>query len=367
MSGLGALHWVGTLPAFEAHPDFSVLIDQDQPVRLLTTILEKGTIPHALLFAGVKGVGKLTAAVIFAMACNCLGKDPGPVTDGDKRFQAGGTQPGSAEPCGICRSCRKILSGNHPDIIFVQPSGNYIKIDQIRSLRSTLAMKPYEAGIRVVLISSSHTMNKPAGNALLKVLEEPPDQTIFILIVERVSELLPTIVSRCQHIRFNPVSREHIGAYLSEKFQFDTDTAMVLASVVKGSLIRALQISNSSGGQEDWMKMRSWLINEIDTLPSKPVSLVLAFAERLSKKKDILSDSLEIIKSYFRDLIVCRYSTEKIINRDFIDRIQHGSQKFSLDSLIKKIEAVESVLQKIPTNVNLRLSLEVMLMRLART
>ncbi|MBW2248732.1 MAG: hypothetical protein JRF62_16445, partial [Deltaproteobacteria bacterium] len=157
---------------------------QEQPIRLLTTLLQNGTIPHALLFIGIEGVGKRTAAMALAMACNCKAIKPEHFSERMK-IRSDGNIPSdqikTISPCGRCNSCRKIESGNHPDIIVLNPSGPFIRIGQIRELCGTLAMKPYEARLRVVIISDAQTMNLSAGNALLKLLEEPPDRTILIL------------------------------------------------------------------------------------------------------------------------------------------------------------------------------------------
>lgn len=120
---------------------FESITDQIRPARILNTFIRKGAIPHALLFTGVEGVGKQAAAKAFAMACNCLENDPGKsfVTSG-KRALSGKTE---YRPCGICGSCRKILSNSHPDIIEIKPSGSFIKISQVRELCETLAFKPY--------------------------------------------------------------------------------------------------------------------------------------------------------------------------------------------------------------------------------
>ena len=169
-------------------PGFDSIIDQERPIRILLSLLFHGTIPHALLFTGIEGVGKKTAAVALAMACNCR-------------------RPVAVEPCGECAACRKIAAGAHPDILRVSPAGAMIKIDQIRELCQVLTMKPYEARVRVVIIADAHTLNPAAGNALLKMLEEPPARTVLILTAPQTGDLLPTIVSRCQHIRFKPIAR----------------------------------------------------------------------------------------------------------------------------------------------------------------
>ncbi len=347
-------------------PGFESIVDQDRPKRILTTFLERGTIPHALLFTGIVGVGKQAAALTFAMACNCKGQDPKRFEQDDRGFSDRHKDRIVAEPCGNCRPCRKILSGNHPDIIHIKPSGDYIRIAQIRTLIETLALKPYEAKLRVVIISEAHSMNPAAGNALLKMLEEPPDRTVLILIAEQRADLLPTIVSRCQHIRFNPIPRKNLAAFLAEKNGIDDETAFITAGLANGSLTKALTINRT-----EWIRWRNWLIQasglaQPASLASRPVGLLLAFAERLCGNKDSLPEALELMKSWLRDLIVYKYNPEKIIHADLKETIGQKSPKSSVTSLLNKIGIIQTAQKDLAANANIRLTLEVMMMRLAR-
>jgi len=339
-------------------------LGQQKPIKLLTTLLRNGTIPHALLLSGIDGIGKQLTAMAFAMACNCLDPDPEHLCEGKNSLHTAQNRHVGTNPCGSCKSCRKIQSGNHPDIIIVEPSGPYIKIGQIRALCHTLAMKPLEARLRVVIISDSQAMNPAAGNALLKVLEEPPDRTILILTARHPSDLFPTIISRCQHIRFNPISRESIMTILIEKEGVHPDDAEIIATMANGSLSKALSMTGPPK-KANWIHQRNWLINEIDSLSLKPVGSLLAFAARLSKNKEMLPESLEMIESYLRDLVVCKYCPEKIINRDLQSKIQNRSQKMTTASLLSKISIVQSAQKDMRANANLRLMLEVLVMRLA--
>jgi len=337
-------------------------------VRILAAFLQKRNIPHALLFTGIEGIGKKDAATAFAMACNCTGEKLGrsEVIDNSTIKK---DLPLAVNPCGCCRSCRKIESGNHPDIIRIKPSGAFIKIDQIRGLCDTLAMKPYEARVRVVIISDAHAMNPSASNALLKMLEEPPDSSILILTACQISDLLPTIVSRCQHIRFNPVSVKSIETRLIENQGLSPDKASIIAAMANGSISRAFAMNNSS-----WINRRNWLINAIGpdqsdqtgTLFSMSSGMLMAFAEILKKNKDFLFDSLEILKSWLRDLVIYNFHPEKIINKDLITKIQYASQKIDIKSLLLKIDAIQTAQKDIQSNANLRLTLETMMMRIGR-
>jgi len=344
---------------------FESIIDQEQPIRLLKNILLNNTIPSALLFTGTDGIGKSTAALVFAMACNCEGS---------------GTTPNNGhfsddylpvvDPCGCCRSCMKIRSGNHPDIIRVEPSGDFIKIKQIRDICDTLSLKPYEARLRIIIISDAQAMNPQAANALLKVLEEPPERTVLILTSLQTSDLLPTIVSRCQHIRFSPISREKIETFLIEKHGLNAEDASIFSAMANGSIARALSMTRKNS-RVNWICLRDWVLNIIgleqtDSLLLQPIIILFSFAERLSKNKEIIQDSLEIIKTYLRDLIIYKYSPEKIINKDLSHKIQYVSRKISVKSLLSQIEVIQTAQKDIKANANLRLTLEIMMLKFAR-
>lgn len=333
---------------------------QMKAIHLLSTLIRKGTFPHAFLFTGIEGVGKQSVAMMFAMACNCadVGAQLSVVSDPSTQ---------TTDPCGVCRSCKKIRSGNHPDISLIEPTGVFIRIDQIRSVCHTLGMKPYEAKVRVVIIANAGAMNPEAGNALLKVLEEPPDRTVLILTAIQTTDLLPTIQSRCQHIRFDPILREDLESLLIRRQGLDPDEAMIIAALANGSYSKASLMS-----RKNWINRRNWLLCELNRLLSVddskpfPVARVFAFAEKLSKNKEILQDSLEIIKTWLRDLIICKLvPAGNIINRDLTEKILHVSQKVTVTSLLSKIKAVQSAQKKLRSNANLRLTLEALVMQLA--
>ncbi|MBT8373136.1 MAG: DNA polymerase III subunit delta' [Deltaproteobacteria bacterium] len=346
-------------------PGFESIIDQERPIRILTTFLQKGTIPHALLFTGIEGVGKERAAAAFAMACNCTRDGAGYIPGGENtrktNRRSAPIRPMPTIPCGDCKSCRKIQAHNHPDIIRVKPSGPFIKIDQIRTLCQALTMRPYEAKIRVVIISDAQAMNPAAGNALLKVLEEPPARTHLILVTEHPSDLLPTIISRCQHIRFKPISQKNIESVLVRLHGLNPPDAQIIAGMAGGSLSRALGMYGSN-----WINRRNWLINELDNLSAGPSNRLLAFGEQLSKNKDMLPAALEVMKSWIRDLVIEKVYPDKIINRDLTATIRQTSRKMSMDLLFEKIETIQSTQHAIKAGTNLRLAMEAMVLKLAQ-
>ena len=334
-------------------------MDQDRPFQILKNLFEKASIPHALLFTGLAGVGKRTTADAFAMICNCT------AITATQGISATGSVPFAS--CGKCSSCRKIIAGNHPDILHIKPAGQYIKIAQIRGLIETLAMKPYEAQLRVVIIAEAQSLNPSAGNALLKMLEEPPDRTLLILTAPQKTDVLPTIVSRCQIVRFNPVPRESIAADLTETHNMLPENAKVLSAMADGSMNRAIELHRSG-----WLRYRDWLIDasgceEIEKISTRPTGMLLAFAEKLFVRKTQVALALETMLTWLRDIIVCRHDPERVVNTDLIDKLRKVSQKMSEAVLLEKMEIILAAQKEIDANSNLRLTLEVMMLRLART
>ena len=321
---------------------FESIIAQERPIRFLTQMLRKGSIPHAMLFTGIDGVGKQTTARALGMALNCL-------------------SPVGVSACGKCPSCQKVSSGAHPDMTTIQPEGAFIKIDQVRALSRQLRFAPLEGKWRVVIINDAQAMNLEASNAVLKILEEPPKGTVIILTASQTADLLPTIVSRCQQIAFRPISYEKITQVLEEMRGLDGETATTLALSTKGSLGKALSVN-----EEKWTAWRAHLVEQIASLSIGSIQPVLAFADALARDKDRLADALDVIMAWFRDLLMCKVCPQRVINQNLMAKIEEASQGRSVNELLEKVAAVLGAQTAISQNSNVRLALEVMMMRLLR-
>jgi len=341
---------------FNPAPGFKNLKEQTNPVNLLRTILKKSRIPHALLFTGNQGLGKESAAMTFAMAANCFQRDGSMVSDSQI--------PASDIPCLICKSCRKILNTSHPDMLDITPQGNVIKISQIRDLLNLLNRKPNEALTRVVLIHDAHKMNVNAANALLKMLEEPPDKTIFILLSVNTGSMLATIRSRCQTIRFNPVHTGRIEEILITEHGFTQDKASLYASLSDGSILNALSMMENED-KDNLIQRRNWLINQTLNLSENSIFNPLAMAERLSSNKELAEEALDMLTTYFRDLIICNYQEDLIINRDLKNNLLENKKRFTVSCLITKIDNINNARIKLASNTGMKLTLEVLFMQLA--
>jgi DNA polymerase III subunit delta' len=335
---------------------FNAIVGQGHPIKLLKTLIRKGTLPHALLFTGDDGVGKQMTAMAFAMACNCRTL---------KRALAPHLQLNAVDACGECAPCKKITRGHHPDIIHVTPVSSVIKIDQIRTLLADLTLKPNEADRRVVIMASAHTMNPEAGNALLKVLEEPPDRTLIVLTARQTSDLLPTIVSRCRHIHFSPLDAADIEQLLTQTGDVDKPSARAVASLCGGSVTRARKWVDPK-----WTQRREWIIEalaQMVAIGERRIQPWLAFSEMLARRKDLIEESLEIITMWLRDLLVARYAPAHVLNQDRLDVLGKTTQTIAPAQIIAHIDAVKHARASLQSNTNLRLTLDAMVLKMSGT
>jgi DNA polymerase-3 subunit delta' len=179
------------------------VIGQDRAVNILVRTLARDRVPSAYLFAGESGIGKRFTALNFAKALNCLGGD----AEGEGRTaapMAGHTSRPDA--CDECSSCRKIEAMTHPDLVVVAPEKGEIRIGEIRAVEEALSLRPFEGRRKVVIIDDADTMNQAAANAFLKTLEEPPDESLLMLIAAHPDMLPETIRSRCCRLNFVPLA-----------------------------------------------------------------------------------------------------------------------------------------------------------------
>jgi DNA polymerase-3 subunit delta' len=244
-----------------------------------------------------------------------------------------------------------------------------IKIERVRELCHTLSMKPYEAGLRVVIMEEAQAMNPESSNALLKMLEEPPDRTVFILTAPTPDDLLPTIASRCQTIRFHPLPQARVAAMLQERYGISPEDADALAILATGSPGRI--DTGRSAERQAWIRRRRWILGRLAEMLTRsgrdlPVSSLLAVAERLSRKKAAVDGMLDIIKTWLRDLVVCRHCPDRVYHQEALNEIQRISFTFTEKSLLSKIEAVDAAQRDLRSNANIRLTLEVMVLQLAK-
>ncbi len=189
------------------------VIGQDRSVGILLQTLGRGRVPSAYLFSGESGIGKKFAAVNFAKAINCLKPVDSQQSSVIGRRNGAESIDGVQsvdyrliDSCDECPSCRKIESGAHPDFLMITPEKGEIRVSEIRAVEEALSFKPYEGRKKVVVIDDADSMNQSAANAFLKTLEEPPVDSLLILVAAHADRLPETIRSRCSRVNFTPLS-----------------------------------------------------------------------------------------------------------------------------------------------------------------
>ena len=269
---------------------------QDQAVKFLKTAIGKQKLSHAYIFAGPHGCGRLLLARNFAKAVNCENVE--------------------FAPCDSCLACRKIDNNTHPDVKWIgkDERSRQIKIDEIRGLEREIVLKPYEGKYKVFIIVEAELMNIEAANSFLKTLEEPPKNSLLVLIVERPKGLPPTIVSRCQIVRLMPLATNEL-----------TSPDMI-----------------------------EWKNSVLEEFSSDECTQDYA-----AENRDELSRKLKVLAGWYRDLLVFKATQDEdfLVNTDRIADIKEIAASYRTDKLIRIFENVVSTKQRIEDNVNPKLAL----------
>jgi DNA polymerase-3 subunit delta' len=306
-------------------------------VNLLMGQLANERVGHAYLFTGPPGIGKTLLATRFAQAINCTGSTP---------------------PCGSCRSCALIERDGHPDFQVVEADGKSIKIEQVRDMQSTVALRPFEAQYRVNLILRVQEATGPAADALLKTLEEPPPSTRLLLTADVAEALLPTIVSRCQVIGLRAVPNEPIAGLLGAQNGLSTDEAMLLARLSGGRPGWAVSMAKNPAR----MEQRQQIIEDLIGVLSHNRALRFQYAEEIAKS-DHLDQILDTWQTWWRDvMLLAEQSWVEPVNIDWIDDLHSLAYQVGPQATRKALRAVRGTIEALGNNANKRLALEVMLL-----
>ena len=312
---------------------FTQLLGQEKAKRLLRRSLAAERIPHAYIFKGPEGVGKRLFARGVAAAVNCR--------DGS-----------GVGACGICSSCKKFHSQNHPDFVVIRPEKGVIKIDQIRRLTRELSYPPYESTLRVVVIEDVQTMRREAANSLLKTLEEPPENNLLILTAEASQEILPTLTSRCQVIPFTQLSIDETVTILVTH-GIDRDAAVLLARLSEGSPGRAL-LFKKTDMIVLWRELVAFLSDPaVDA--DRDVGVLLGHAEKMAALKEELPALLGLLKIWIRDLL---------LGEDRQNIVRPLLKNWDSPDLLARLQAIDRAERELARNCNRNLICEVLLFKL---
>jgi len=321
---------------------FKNVLGHAMPIELLKRAIRQDKVSHSYLFLGNEGIGKKWVALQFAKALNCL---------------EGGVEKG--ESCDRCLSCKKIDRHLHPDVLVIEPEGQTLKVDQVRQMQKDLAYRPYEGQRRVCILTAADRMAPNMSNTLLKTLEEPPLHTVIVLLAQNPHFLLPTILSRCQPIRFHPLPIPLVSNWLMEQEGLNEEEAHLLASLSEGSLGKALEI------QEEIRHIpREELLRNLAGWESLSFDEKERWAESLPSQRENLLLILEVAKTLWRDLILIKIweDRSKLIHSDLLQKMEAIAEKWNLSSLLNRMEILHQTTVAIRSNANMTLALEAMML-----
>lgn len=329
------------------------IIGHEWAVDFLRRSVGGGRAAHAYLISGVAGLGKALLAQRLAQAVNC--------------------ETGGPDPCGVCRSCKRIERGNHPDIrvsgMAVQGARfkpeeaarqKDLKIDTVREWQADINLKPYEARQRVFILHDAEKLNDAAANAMLKTLEEPPPYAMLILVANTSGDLLQTIVSRCQPIKLRPVPRTQIAAALRERCNLAPAEADLLAAWSNGRPGWALRMVDTPDELE---AQRNQLDHLLD-LAGKPRSATFRWAEEQAKayrggEQASVFAALELWQGWWRDVLLvaanCPDQITHVDRRAELERLARRCQVAEVHAFINRISATARQLRE---NANPQLAIE---------
>jgi DNA polymerase-3 subunit delta' len=323
------------------------VVGHDWAVRSLQRAVTTDSVSHAYLFTGPPGVGKTTLARGLAAALLCEMDEV------------------RSRPCGACRACRLVFSGTHPDLHVVESEhvGASLKIDQIRALEHTLSLTPIEGRHQVAVLRRFEEATTSAANALLKTLEEPPPYVVLVVLARETDLLLPTIVSRCQHVPLRPLPVKRVAQVLMARWGATVEQAELLAHLSSGRLgwaVRKLE-------DDDALKRRARRLDELNMLIEGSIVERFRYAEKLAQDPVATRETLDLWISWWRDVLLAASKADaSLTNVDRHDEVRDSARRFGVVTSAAVVRALRSAVQKLKRNANTRLTLDVLMLDLPR-
>lgn len=311
-------------------------------LEVLTRVVQTKRLAHAYVFSGLEGIGKRLTALTLAKNLLC--------------------SSGGGKSCGNCSACIQVDRGSHPDLTMIEPEKGVITIDSIRNLKRELSRKSFSGGYKVCLIDDADKMNLQAENALLKTLEEPTPDTVIILITGKPYRLLPTVLSRCQHLKFQPLALFDASELIMAGVAgVERDDALLMASLTGGSPGKAftLKVGQLKELRDSWINQSRFFARTEDE------KFFVGEGNFLNDKEDV-DLKLNLLRLWYRDLVLYKIygNVDFVLNKDKKEEIASQSSALSLERLLNALLGTEKYSTALEYNVNPQLTLEAILMML---
>jgi len=313
-------------------------------LELIGRAAVRGSMPPSVIFAGPDGVGKRMAAVALAQLVNCAAPRKGDA---------------APDACGECASCRRIARGVHADVLLVEPGETgSIKVDQVRDAIERSAYRPFEGRRRVVIVDDADALIPEAQNALLKTLEEPPSASTFVLVTSRPDVLLPTVLSRCQRLRFGRLAPADVAAVLVRDHEYSESEAQAAAALSDGSVGAALE-----GATDDYAEARHAAAAMLQTVAASQdprrrlqgaKALAPARGGRDGSERDELARRLHAVSSMLRDIaiLLTRADERQLANADLMSQLRGLLRSFDGERALRAFSAVDRALTALDRNAS---------------
>ncbi|MFB6469307.1 DNA polymerase III subunit delta' [Cytobacillus sp. Hz8] len=317
---------------------------QPTVLKMLKNSIMKNRLAHAYLFEGMRGTGKKEISQLLAKSLFC-----------DSPLEG-------YKPCNQCVNCKRVDSGNHPDIHVVEPDGLSIKKQQIKDLQEEFTKTGVESKQKFYTIVHADRMTANAANSLLKFLEEPYSETVAILITEQIQQMLPTILSRCQIISFKPLSSRHLQKKLEENGV--KSQLLPIITQLTNNLEEALQLSH-----DDWFAQAKRIVLKLYEMLNKSSleALVSLQEEWFShfKEKEQLNQGLDLLLLIFKDLLYIQLGkADQIVYVDEFKRLEPYALQTSSKRLTNQMAAILEAKRKLHANMNPQLLMEQLVLKL---
>ncbi|KGR89170.1 DNA polymerase III subunit delta' [Ureibacillus massiliensis 4400831 = CIP 108448 = CCUG 49529] len=316
-----------------------------QPVviKQLQVLYEKNRIAHAYIFEGAKGTGKKNIAMFFVKLLVCQNVSEN-------------------VPCETCRNCKRVDSGNYPNLLQIEPDGQYIKIDQIRELIGEMTRTGFEEGRKFYIIHHADRLNTSSSNTLLKFLEEPEGEVTAILLTENYQSILPTIQSRCQHIKFSPVPREILMTTLQEQ-----GISLSMASTVS-QVTNNLETAIFLAKDEQFAHVRRTVLKLVEAIKKNVhEALFIVYEDWLPsfKEKSDMELALDLLLFAYRDIVTVKSDSKSaLVYPDMLASFRELALHSTFDQLSKQMQAILQTRQNLQRNMNRTLMMEQLMLNL---
>ncbi|MFS0673839.1 DNA polymerase III subunit delta' [Ornithinibacillus sp. 179-J 7C1 HS] len=322
-----------------------VAVVQPMVCRVITNSIEKGRISHAYLLQGARGTGKEAIAVLIAKVLFCKNKS-------------------GVNPCLACTDCKRIDSHNHPDVHWIEPDGQSIKIEQIKNLQKEFTYSGLESDQKVYIIKGADTLTANAANRILKFLEEPSKKTTAIMMTENSQAILPTIRSRCQIIDLQPLNPIHFRQKLIESGL--NEQSAKLMSALTNNLEEAMEWS-----QDEWFAVARKLVVQLVEVFTDNSNDVYLFIHNhwLSTFKDRaqLEQGIDLLLLAFKDILYYHLENEEaLIFFQQDERLERLGMYFSQEKLVSILHDLLDAKRKLKQNVHPTLVMEQLTLQIER-